>query len=148
MAYRQIRPTVFVTRHRPLAILELNEWLRTSVYRDDFLLFTRLGWQSSYVSLYWPAMIGRALTVSNYTSDEEIRKFIRAKPPSLRITRPGDIALRERVEALLKAHGQFNQLLDGEGFVATVERPGSERPRDPGRTGEPEAPCHRSHATG
>jgi len=39
-----------------------------------------------------------------------------------------DTALRERVEALLKAHGQYNQLLDGEGFVATINQPLSERP--------------------
>jgi serine/threonine protein kinase/regulator of sirC expression with transglutaminase-like and TPR domain len=37
-----------------------------------------------------------------------------------------DAALRERVEALLKAHGQYNELLDGRGFVATIERPLSE----------------------
>jgi serine/threonine protein kinase/tetratricopeptide (TPR) repeat protein len=40
----------------------------------------------------------------------------------------GDAVLRERVEALLKAHGQYNQLLDGEGFVATIDQPLSERP--------------------
>jgi WD40 repeat protein/serine/threonine protein kinase/tetratricopeptide (TPR) repeat protein len=39
-----------------------------------------------------------------------------------------DAALRERVEVLLKAHGQYNQLLDGEGFVATLDQPLSERP--------------------
>ena len=39
-----------------------------------------------------------------------------------------DAALRERVEALLKAHGQYNQLLDGEGFAATIQQPVSERP--------------------
>ena len=39
-----------------------------------------------------------------------------------------DAALRERVEALLKAHGQYNQLLDGDGIVATVGPSLSERP--------------------
>src|SRR6185436_7257916 len=39
----------------------------------------------------------------------------------------GDAALRERVEALLKAHGQFNQLLDREGIVGTVAQPISDQ---------------------
>ncbi|MCE9527109.1 MAG: protein kinase [Planctomycetales bacterium] len=40
----------------------------------------------------------------------------------------GDAALRERVQLLLNAHGQYNSLLDGEGVVATIDRPASERP--------------------
>ena len=40
----------------------------------------------------------------------------------------GDAALRQRVEVLLKAHGQYNELLDGEGIVATLDQPVSERP--------------------
>src|SRR6187551_2429142 len=39
-----------------------------------------------------------------------------------------DAPLRQRVVALLQAHGQYNHLLDGAGIVATVERPVSERP--------------------
>jgi WD40 repeat protein/serine/threonine protein kinase/tetratricopeptide (TPR) repeat protein len=39
-----------------------------------------------------------------------------------------DAELRARVEALLEAHGQYNSMLDGEGFVATVDVRVSERP--------------------
>jgi len=39
-----------------------------------------------------------------------------------------DAALRERVEVLLNAHGQYNQMLDGEGIVATLDRTVSEGP--------------------
>ena len=40
----------------------------------------------------------------------------------------GDTALRERVQLLLNAHGQYNALLDGEGVVATIDLPAGERP--------------------
>jgi serine/threonine protein kinase len=40
----------------------------------------------------------------------------------------GDAEIRARVEALLEAHGQYNSMLDGEGFVATVDVRVSERP--------------------
>jgi WD40 repeat protein/serine/threonine protein kinase len=39
-----------------------------------------------------------------------------------------DTALRERVEVLLAAHGQYNEMLDGAGIVATLDPPPSERP--------------------
>jgi signal transduction histidine kinase len=40
----------------------------------------------------------------------------------------GDAELRARVEALLKAHGEYNSMLDGEGFAATLDARVSERP--------------------
>jgi serine/threonine protein kinase len=40
----------------------------------------------------------------------------------------GDAELRARVEALLQAHGQYTSILDGEGFVATLDVQVSERP--------------------
>jgi serine/threonine protein kinase len=40
----------------------------------------------------------------------------------------GDAELRARVEALLQAHGQYNAMLDGEGFMATLDVRVSERP--------------------
>src|SRR5262245_58541912 len=39
-----------------------------------------------------------------------------------------DPRLRQRVEALLAAHGQPNSLLDGSGLVDTIDSPPAERP--------------------
>jgi WD40 repeat protein/serine/threonine protein kinase/tetratricopeptide (TPR) repeat protein len=44
-------------------------------------------------------------------------------PAFLDVECAGDREMRERVEALLKAHGQANQLLDGEGLAATIRHP-------------------------
>src|SRR5262245_19150863 len=39
-----------------------------------------------------------------------------------------DTALRQRVETLLVAHGQFNELFDGAGLIATLDNSAGERP--------------------
>ncbi|MCI0360235.1 MAG: protein kinase, partial [Planctomycetaceae bacterium] len=39
-----------------------------------------------------------------------------------------ETALRQRVEALLAAHGQFNELFDGAGLVGTIDSPAAEGP--------------------
>lgn len=102
-AYVRYSPGLYVTRHRPLEILELTEWVAASTYRDDALVFTWLGWRASYAKLYSPALSDRFLVVSNYTSDEGIQHFIRSMHPALLITRPGDADQRARVERQLGA---------------------------------------------
>ena len=86
-----------------MEVLQLNEWLAASAYRDDAIALTRLGWHATYAKLYRPALIERSLVVSNYTTDETIRSFMRSRRPTLLITAPEDAALRERFERQLGA---------------------------------------------
>ena len=44
----------YVTRKKPIEIKRIASWLRNSPYRDDSVLMTKRGWQSSYLPLYFP----------------------------------------------------------------------------------------------
>ena len=69
---------------------------------------------------------------------EAVEKVSRDQWPEFLASACGDdAALRERVEVLLNAHGQFNQMLDGEGIVATLDRTVSEGPGTYGCENQP-----------
>lgn len=78
---------------RPHDMQALVEWMRASEYHDDPLLLTDMGWEASYFALYWPEAAPRRLIVSDWTSDGELRRYLRLRRPTLLITRADDRAM-------------------------------------------------------
>jgi hypothetical protein len=102
-AYAGYGRTIFVTRKHPTQIIEIATWLRSSPYRDDAILLTKMDWESTYLPLYYPPLIGRYLIVSVWESDDAIHRFVRDRRPSLLITRASDVQERSRIERILGA---------------------------------------------
>jgi 4-amino-4-deoxy-L-arabinose transferase-like glycosyltransferase len=92
-------PQRYVTRTQPVEIKKLAGWLEKSAWRDDAILLTKMGWQSSYLPLYFPEV--RYAIVSNWLEESRLQNFLRNQRPSLLITWPGDGEFQSRVEALL-----------------------------------------------
>jgi len=76
------------------------DWLRTSNYKNDAILMTRLNWPSTYLPLYAPEFGGRSIVVSPRVADEEIRRFLDGLHPTLLITRPADPGDRRQLVRL------------------------------------------------
>ena len=92
---------IFVTRKMPTEILELVRWLPTSRYRNDAVLFTKLGWQPTYFPLFAPDMAERYLIVSIWSNDGFTRRFIEHARPTLLITQRKDGDDRARIFRIL-----------------------------------------------
>jgi len=107
MAYYGLYPLneaytpIYVTRKKPIDILELVRWFPTSPYRNDAVLFTKLNWQSTYFRLYAPSMIERTNVVTVWSSDAYTREFIEKARPTLLITQPGDEGDIARINRVL-----------------------------------------------
>ena len=100
-AYLSRRPIVYVTTKQPTSIKTVAAWLETSPYRDDAILLTKMGWQSTYLPLYARKDASEFLIVSPWTKNVRLREFLAAKQPSLLITRDGDEEFQSRIEVWL-----------------------------------------------
>jgi hypothetical protein len=94
--YRRLYPLsdlhtpVCVTRYRPTEIIELAKWLRSSPYKSEAIVMTKMKWRSSYLPIYAPEYDSRHVIISSWTSDDAISDFIKAQRPSLLIAGPED----------------------------------------------------------
>lgn len=91
--------TTWVTWSAPTDVATMTAWLRASPYRDATIVFTEMGWASSYFALFWPEAAARRMIVSPWTTDYELRMFLR-RTPSLLITMPADEELQRRIERI------------------------------------------------
>jgi len=96
---RYWKPT-YLTHRQPLEIQDLAAWLSTSDYRHDCLLLTDLGWDASYLALYWPDVALRQRIVSAWMEDADIEKVLRDRP-TLLVTRADDAEQQGRIARAL-----------------------------------------------
>src|SRR5215470_5661800 len=83
---------VYVTLQHPIEIKNLVTWLKESPYRNDPLLVTSMGWQATYIPLYFPEV--KMGMISPWVEDDEVYYFLKNQPPSLLITREGESELQ------------------------------------------------------
>jgi 4-amino-4-deoxy-L-arabinose transferase-like glycosyltransferase len=96
---------VFVTQHQPIAMKRVATWLRNSQYRDATIIITHMDWQSTYLPLYFPEVWSRAMIVSTWTRDADLRRFVVTRHPTLLITRAGDPSDHVNRRRVLQALG-------------------------------------------
>jgi hypothetical protein len=100
-------PSVHLRPAQPNEIKTLASWLTASPYRDDAVLLTRMGWHSTYLPLYAPALAScpsaRFKVVSFWAEDPEVARFVKSERPALLITQDGDESFQARVENLFGA---------------------------------------------
>lgn len=111
------RPDVYVTPKQPREIQKLADWLKNSPYRNDAILTTKMGWQSSYLPLYFHDLSGRSLIVSVWTKESTLQVFVRDQQPSLLVTRDGDEEFQSRLEDLLGMSIHAERLIHREGAI-------------------------------
>jgi hypothetical protein len=108
-------PSVHLRPWQPTEIKNMAQWLANSPYRRDAVLMTRMGWQSTYLPLYFPELAScssrRFGIVSYWAEDRELAFFVQANRPALLITRGGDEGFQSRVESLLEARMEANDLV-------------------------------------
>jgi 4-amino-4-deoxy-L-arabinose transferase-like glycosyltransferase len=93
----------YLTPRSEPAVEEIVDWLKSSPYRDDALVMTKMHYRSVYLPLYFPDAGSRYLIVAESTIDEKIRQFLLDRRPGLVITVPEDHDFRARVEHYLAA---------------------------------------------
>jgi 4-amino-4-deoxy-L-arabinose transferase-like glycosyltransferase len=106
---------LWVTVQRPTEIKNLVAWLKESPYRNDPLLVTDMGWQATYIPLYFPEV--RMGMVSPWVEDDEVYDFLQNQPPALLITRAGESGLQARIEKILGKAIAEHRLVHKEGAI-------------------------------
>jgi 4-amino-4-deoxy-L-arabinose transferase-like glycosyltransferase len=92
----------WVTWSPPRDMQSLTAWMRASPYRDAPILLTEMGWTASYFALYWPEAAPRRLIVSAWTENDELRRFLAQRRPSLLVTVRDDAAILKRIEKVAR----------------------------------------------
>jgi hypothetical protein len=92
----------YLTARRPVEIEQLAAWLSASEYRNDCLLLTDLGWEASYLALYWPDVALRQRIVSAWMDDADIERVLGDRP-SLLVTRADDAEQQGRIAQAIGA---------------------------------------------
>ena len=100
-AYCLNLPRTFVMRKKPHEVIALARWLRTSAYRNDPILITKMDWASTYLPLYAPEIIGREAIVSAFVPEASTDSFIKTRRPVLLITQSGDIDEQARIVRII-----------------------------------------------
>jgi hypothetical protein len=86
----------WVTRKHPSAVIELTRWLSRSDHRNQPILLTEMGWQSTYFLQYAPAL--RWEIFAHREDDSAIaRRLDTLKSAFLLVSRAGDEALVQRI---------------------------------------------------
>jgi hypothetical protein len=80
----------------PQHIVSFGQWLGESPWRARPVIFTPIGWRSTYFPYYFPGYSGKTLIVSEWIDDEGLRELTRSAPPALLVTRRGDEAYVQR----------------------------------------------------
>jgi hypothetical protein len=119
-AFPRQRP-LWVTVERPTEIKNLVAWLKESPYRDDPVLVTSMGWQATYIPLYFPEV--KMGMISPWVEDDEVYYFLKNQPPSLLITREGDSELQGRIENIMGKVIAKHNLLHEEGAIKVYRLP-------------------------
>ena len=105
----------WVTWKRPLAVIELTEWLSRADHRDQPILLTEMGWQSTYFLQYAPRL--RWEIFAHREDDASIRTRLEPLRSSfLLVTRAGDEGLVERIQRWAPRLVQLRHLHDLDGF--------------------------------
>jgi 4-amino-4-deoxy-L-arabinose transferase-like glycosyltransferase len=115
----------YVTRKKPIEIKRIASWLRNSPYRDDSVLMTKMGWQSSYLPLYFPEIgsfreryfiIGSILVSSAMLED-----YLKNRKPSLLITNNKDNESISLIENILGRKIRSDYLVHTEGNISIYD---------------------------
>jgi hypothetical protein len=114
LTFPRQRP-LWVTVQRPTEIKNLVTWLKESPYRNDPLLVTAMDWQATYIPLYFPEV--RMGMISPWVEDDEVYHFLKNQPPSLLITREGELELQARIENIMGKVIAEHRLVHKEGAV-------------------------------
>jgi 4-amino-4-deoxy-L-arabinose transferase-like glycosyltransferase len=114
------RPEIYVTREQPAEIKKVADWLKNSPYRNDAILATKMGWQSSYLPLYLRRSGFRYFIVSPWSRDSDLRDFLQEEEPSLLITRNGEDEFKSRIEALIRTRIERNRLVHKVGTIEII----------------------------
>jgi 4-amino-4-deoxy-L-arabinose transferase-like glycosyltransferase len=89
--------TLYLRHGEPEEIKELAAWLKASPFAQSQILATDMGWEISYLPVYWPEGDARVHVVSMWL-DERGLQAVLASRPSVLVTKDGDRAMQERVE--------------------------------------------------
>jgi len=112
---------LWVTVQRPTEIKNVITWLKESPYRNDPLLVTSMGWQATYIPLYFPEV--KMGMISPWVEDDEVYYFLKNQPPSLLITREGESELQGRIENIMGKVIAKHNLLHEEGAIKVYRLP-------------------------
>jgi hypothetical protein len=103
--YHHHRPNFYLTRNRPVAVIQLVEWLQASRYRNSDVLLAKMQWQATYFPIYFPMTFEQHLVVWELVTDTAIEDFIVRNHPALfiRLDDTKDDPHQRRVELALQS---------------------------------------------
>jgi hypothetical protein len=106
---------LWVTWKRPLAVIELTDWLSRADHRGQPILLTEMGWQSTYFLQYAPRLRWEIFALRE--DDASIRTRLEALGSSfLLVTRAGDEGLVERMQRWAPWLAQLRCVYEIDGF--------------------------------
>jgi hypothetical protein len=123
-------PIDYVTHRQPSEIKRLAEWLRTSSYRSDHILLTRMTWESTYLPLYFPEMCSSCKYavapwafnfISFWTADSSLDDFLKVQRPAVLVTRDYDHDLQSRIETILGKKINENSMVHTEDGIKVYD---------------------------
>jgi hypothetical protein len=124
-------PHTYLTREKPLEIKKVAAWLKSSEYREDPVLLTKMSWQSSYLPLYFPEIGSRDFFVSSDTEESSLRDFLQNEKPSILITSEEDKEYQLHIERFLGERIGRDDLVHTEGNIKVYDIRRLLRPENP-----------------
>jgi hypothetical protein len=97
-------PISHLTEKRPIEIKKLALWLERSAYRNEPVLMTWIGEQSSYLPIYFPDIGPHDeghFILRRAVLDSRLEKYMKKRRPSLLITCDADYNFISRIERVL-----------------------------------------------
>jgi 4-amino-4-deoxy-L-arabinose transferase-like glycosyltransferase len=113
---------LWVTSKRPLAVIELTDWLARADHRGQPILLTEMGWQSTYFLQYAPGL--RWEIFAHREDDASIRTRLEALRSSfVLVTRAGDETLVKRMQKWAPWLAQMRCVHEIERFCVLAAEP-------------------------
>jgi 4-amino-4-deoxy-L-arabinose transferase-like glycosyltransferase len=113
--------TALLTRAKPEGIMRFEQWLNKSPWRDQPLIFTRMGWQPTYLPYYFPAFAWRMNVISEWADDGGLRSWTQSQRPALLVTQRGDEAYVQRFVRVTGIAVEDERLVHRDGEVEVYE---------------------------
>lgn len=83
-----------VTHQEPYRIINVVNWLKQTPYKNKPALLTKMAWNSTYFSQYYPPSSKQTLILSLWITEADLENFLNVHSSFLLITRVADYELQ------------------------------------------------------
>ena len=113
--------TVLLTRVKPQAMMRFEGWVSKSAWRNQPVVFTRMGWQPTYLPYYFSRFAWRMMIISEWMDDSALHSLTQLLRPALLVTQRGDEAYVERFVRVTGIAVDYGRLVHRDSEVEVYE---------------------------